>query len=97
MTHRGGKGVKALSITDRNGNIVAFKTVDNAHDLMIITNSGIVIRLPISQISQTGRVTQGVRLINLKDEQKVATVSVIEPEEISEDDVPRGTSDEVIE
>ena len=86
-THRGSKGVKALNVTEKNGNLVAFKTINGDEDLMIITNNGIIIRLPIEQISQTGRVAQGVRLINLKDDQKVSTVTVIEkdsdPEEIS--------------
>ena len=76
-THRGSKGVKALNITEKNGNLVAFKTINGDEDLMIITNNGIIIRLPIEQISQTGRVAQGVRLINLKDDQKVSTVTVI--------------------
>lgn len=76
-THRGSKGVKALNITEKNGNLVAFKTINGDEDLMIITNNGIIIRLPIEQISQTGRVAQGVRLINLKGDQKVSTVTVI--------------------
>ena len=71
MTHRGSKGVKGLNITEKNGNIVSFKTVHDNEDLMIITNSGTIIRLPIEQVSSTGRVAQGVRLINLKDDQKV--------------------------
>lgn len=81
MTHRGSKGVKALNITEKNGNIVSFKTTFGDDDLMIITNSGIIIRLPMEQISTTGRVAQGVRLINLKDEQIVSTVALIAKEE----------------
>ncbi len=84
MTHRGSKGVKALNITERNGNIVSFKTTFGNDDLMIITNSGIIIRLPMEQISTTGRVAQGVRLINLKDEQFVSTVALIAKEEETE-------------
>ena len=80
MTHRGSKGVKGLNITEKNGNIVSFKTVHDNEDLMIITNSGTIIRLPIEQVSSTGRVAQGVRLINLKDDQKVSTVAMIEKE-----------------
>ena len=76
-TKRGSKGVKTLNITDKNGKIVGFKSVTNDKDLMIITNNGMIIRLDINSISQMGRVTQGVRLINLKDENKVATISVI--------------------
>ena len=77
MTHRGSKGVKALNITEKNGNIVAFKLVSGEEDLMIITNSGMIIRLSVNQISTTGRVAQGVRLINLKDQQKVSNIALI--------------------
>lgn len=80
MTHRGSKGVKALNITDKNGNIVAFHSVNGEEDLMIVTNNGIIIRISLDQISKTGRVAQGVRLINLKDNQKVATAATIEKE-----------------
>ena len=85
MTHRGSKGVKALNITEKNGNIVAFKTIHNEEDVMIVTNSGIIIRMPSLQISTTGRVAQGVKLINLKGDQKVSTVETIEKEETEED------------
>lgn len=81
QTHRGSKGVKALNITEKNGNIVSFKIVNQNEDLMIITNNGIIIRLPIDQISITGRVAQGVKLINLKEEQNVSTVAIISKEE----------------
>ena len=84
QTHRGSKGVKALNVTEKNGNIVSFKIIDSKEDLMIITNSGIIIRLPIEQISTTGRVAQGVKLINLKDEQKVSTVALIQKDETNE-------------
>src|SRR5574344_508645 len=87
MTHRGSKGVKALNITDKNGNIVAFKTVSGNEDLMIITNNGIVIRLSISQVSSTGRVSQGVKLINLKENQKVSTVDVIEHDDEQDNNI----------
>ena len=88
MTHRRSKGVKALNITEKNGNIVSFKIVHGDEDLMIMTDSGIMIRLSIGQISSMGRVAQGVRLIHLKDEQKVSTVAVIDKtddEEITEE------------
>ena len=80
-THRGSKGVKTLNVTEKNGNIVAFKVVDNDEDLIIITNNGMLIRIPISQISIMSRVTQGVRLISLKDEQRVTTVFNIKNEQ----------------
>lgn len=84
MTHRGSKGVKALNITEKNGNIVSFKVVKGNEDLVIITDSGIIIRLPLEQVSTTGRVAQGVKLINLKEEQKVSTVTLMEKEEVIE-------------
>lgn len=86
MTHRGSKGVKGLNITEKNGNIVSFKTVHGDEDLMIITDNGIIIRLPIEQVSTTGRVAQGVRLINLKEGQKVSTVATIKKEENSNEE-----------
>lgn len=87
ITHRGSKGVKALNITEKNGNIVSFKSVHGDEDLMIITDNGIIIRLSLEQVSKTGRVAQGVRLINLKDEQKVSTVATLIKEEILEETV----------
>jgi DNA gyrase subunit A len=81
MTHRGSKGVKALNITEKNGNIVSFKTVEGDEDLIIITNSGTLIKLPLDQVSSTGRVAQGVRLINLKEDQKVSTTAIVPKEE----------------
>ncbi|MBE6149600.1 MAG: DNA gyrase subunit A [Firmicutes bacterium] len=86
MTHRGSKGVKGLNVTEKNGNIVSIKTTYGEEDLMIITNSGIIIRLPLEQVSTTGRVAQGVRLINLKEGQKVSTVALIPKEETVEND-----------
>ncbi len=85
-TKRGSKGVKALNITEKNGNIAAIKRFEENNDLMIITNNGIIIRIPLDQISQLGRVTQGTRLINLKDNQIVSTISLVlnEPEENEE-------------
>ena len=94
-TKRGSKGVKALNVTDKNGQITAFKKADNNKDLIIITDSGIIIRMPIEQIAQLGRVTQGTRLINLKEGQKVSTISIIEKvsfeEAETETDVSRET------
>ncbi len=84
QTHRGSKGVKALNTTEKNGNIVSFKIVDGEEDLLIITDSGIMIRLPLDQVSVIGRVSQGVKLINLKDDQKVSTVAIVEKEEVEE-------------
>ena len=85
MTHRGSKGVKALNITEKNGSIVSFKAIKEDCDLMIITNSGTIIRLPLNQVSQTGRVAQGVKLINLREDQKVGSAEIVSKEEIEED------------
>ena len=78
ITNRGGKGVKTLNITDKNGSITAFKTVDNQKDVIIITNEGIIIRIAVDKISEMSRVTQGVKLINLREGQKVSSISVID-------------------
>ena len=77
-TRRGGKGVKTLNITKRNGNIKAFKRINDQKEIIIITNEGTVIRLPLDQVSQLSRVTQGTKLINLKDNQEVSTFSLLE-------------------
>ena len=86
MTHRGSKGVKALNMTEKTGTIVAFKSVIGDEDLIIVTDAGIIIRLSLSQVSNTGRVAQGVKLINLKDEQHVSTVTVVDKVEESEEE-----------
>lgn len=82
-TKRGSKGVKTINITEKNGKVIGFKSTDNNKDLMIITADGIIIRMDINSISQMGRVTKGVRLINLKEKNKVASISVIEKEDNS--------------
>ena len=84
-TKRGSKGVKALNVTDKNGNISAFKVVKENQDVIIITNTGMLIRMPLDQVSVLGRVTQGVRLIHLKNEQLVSTISLVDHEENLDD------------
>ena len=86
-TSRGSKGVKALNITDKNGSIASFKLISDNSDVVIITNTGMLIRLPLAQVSTLGRVTQGVRLIHLKDNQNVSTISIVEHEEENPSDV----------
>ena len=83
-TKRGSKGVKALSITDKNGDIASFKIARPDTDIVIITDAGMVMRMPLDQISVLGRVTQGVRLINLKDDHTVATISLVDKEKEDE-------------
>lgn len=97
MTKRGSKGVKALNATDKNGSMVAHKIVTDDKDLMIITESGMLIRLPIESISQLGRVTQGVKLINLKEEQKVSTISVVDKVEEIEEEIANSPTDQIEE
>ncbi len=77
-TKRGSKGVKALNVTEKNGDIASFKITRSNADIVIITDAGMVMRMPLDQISVLGRVTQGVRLINLKDNQSVATISLVD-------------------
>ncbi len=79
-THRGSKGVKALNITEKNGNIVSFRIVKGDEDLMIITNAGTIIRLSLEQVSSTGRISQGVRLLHLKDGQSVSSIAILDKE-----------------
>ena len=78
---RGGSGVKTLNVTDKNGALVALKSVNDMQDLIITTDKGVIIRMHISDISQTGRATQGVKLIRLKDDQSIATVAVVAHQE----------------
>ena len=80
QTSRGSKGVKALNITEKNGIIASFKLVEDDSDVIVITNTGMLIRLPLDQVSTLGRATQGVRLINLKNNQTVSTISIVEHE-----------------
>ena len=82
ITNRGGKGVKTVNITEKNGSIVSFKTVDDSKDLMIITDSGVIIRLAVGKISTMSRVTQGVKLINLKEDSIVSSTAIVDKEEI---------------
>ena len=84
-TNRGGKGVKTLNITEKTGDLVALKNVTDENDLMIINRSGLTIRMAVSGIKVAGRATQGVRLINIKEGDSIAAVSVVNK---SEEDQP---------
>ena len=83
LTHRGSKGVKAYNVTEKNGLMAELEKVSDIdnYDLMLITNNGVVMKMPLSQVSVLKRATQGLRLINLKDDQIVSTVAVVEREE----------------
>ena len=87
ITNRGGKGVKTINITEKTGNLIALQAVTDDNDLMIINRSGLTIRTSVSQISVSGRATQGVRVINLGDGDSIASVTVVpktdEEEEIA--------------
>jgi len=95
LTHRGSKGVKAYNVTEKNGVLVSLKCFDSTTelDLIMMTNFGTIIKLPLEQVSTLKRATQGVRLMNLKDDQLVSTVALVEKEndDVNEDiptDVP---------
>ncbi|MCH2218551.1 MAG: DNA gyrase subunit A, partial [Flavobacteriales bacterium] len=81
MTNRGGKGVKTLNISDKTGNLVAIKNVDDSNDLMIINKSGIAIRMAVEDLRVMGRATQGVKLINIKESDSIAAVAKVTYEE----------------
>lgn len=89
LTTRGAKGVKTINITERTGNLVSVRAVDGEEDLMIITNEGIIIRISLEKVGVYSRNTQGVRLINVGDEQTVSKVAVVQKseEENNEDEV----------
>lgn len=87
VTNRGGKGVKTINVTEKTGELIAIKNVSNANDLMIITQNGITIRLAVDAISVLGRATQGVRLINLRNGDTIASVARVTAEETAEAEV----------
>jgi len=90
VTNRGGKGVKTLNVTEKTGQLIAIKEVSDEDDLMIINRSGIIIRMGISDLRVMGRATQGVKLINLRDDDiiaSVARVEAVEPVEEDEDEI----------
>lgn len=94
-TSRGSKGVRTMNITEKTGKLVAMKNVTEDNDLLIITQSGLIIRMAVSDIAQSGRNTQGVKLINIRDNDSIASVSVVAKSE--EDEQPaapeNGTAD----
>lgn len=85
ITNRGGKGVKTLNITEKTGKLIAIKGVNDDMDLMIINRSGITIRLAVSDLRVTGRATQGVRLINLRNDDMIAAVTQVTKDEEAEE------------
>ncbi|WP_214226494.1 DNA gyrase subunit A [Pedobacter sp. B4-66] len=93
VTNRGGKGVKTINVTEKTGTLVAIKNVTDADDLMIINKSGIVIRIVVSELRVMGRATQGVRLINLKGNDEIASVARIDHDE---DEVEETTESHIV-
>lgn len=87
ITNRGGKGVKTINITDKTGKLIALKGVNDQFDLMIITQAGIVLRIPVSSLRVMGRATQGVRLINIRENDSIASVAYVE---VNEEDTEQG-------
>ncbi len=86
ITNRGGKGVKTINITEKTGDLISIKNVNDADDLMIINKSGIVIRIAVSELRVMGRATQGVRLISLKNGDQISSVTKVEHEEEVEEE-----------
>ncbi len=94
VTNRGGKGVKTLNITDKTGDLIAMKGVTDKDELMIINKSGITIRMPVSDLRVMGRATQGVRLIRLDDDDRIASVAKIDEEALEDENVLHSHSTE---
>lgn len=94
ITNRGGKGVKTINITEKTGKLIALKAVNEDNDLMIITQNGLTIRLPIADLRVMGRATQGVKLINLKENDQIAAVEFVEAndEEEQQQESENGTT-----
>ena len=100
LHHRGGKGVRCYKITDKTGYVVGVKVVTIDDEMMLINTSGIIIRIEVKDTALQGRVTSGVKLINLKDNEKVASIAKVRKEAIVEEDEKKdddGTSDETAE
>mgnify|MGYP001097679349 FL=1 len=91
ITNRGGKGVKTLNISEKTGNLVAIKNVDDSNDLMIINKSGLTIRMAVEDLRVMGRATQGVKLINIKEDDSIAAVAKVVHEEEADEDSENGT------
>lgn len=96
ITNRGGKGVKTINITDKTGKLIALKDVSDQYDLMIITQAGIVLRIPVSDLRVMGRATQGVRLINIRENDSIASVAYVEVNE-EDNDVENDSAEPVSE
>ena len=94
ITNRGGKGVKTLQITEKTGKLIAIKAVSDENDLMIINRSGLTIRIPVGDVRLSGRATQGVKVINLRSNDSIASVVPVPKSEENEETTEGETSEE---
>jgi DNA gyrase subunit A len=97
ITNRGGKGVKTINITDKTGQLIAIKEVTDADDLMIINKSGIAIRMRVTDMRVMGRATQGVRVINLKEGDSIASVTKVHGYENGNENGDEGSQETSLE
>ena len=97
LTNRGGKGVKTISITSKTGKLIAIKNVINDDGLRIINKSGVMIRMKVEAMRVMGRATQGVRLINLKDDDQISSVAKVEIDQEEEEALLEDTNNSVSE
>jgi DNA gyrase subunit A len=95
MSNRGGKGVKTVNVTEKNGELVCLKAVKGDEDLLVVTNKGVIIRVSLEQVKVASRNTQGVRIIKIADNSVVSSIAVVGKEEI-EEDASQETQDETI-
>jgi DNA gyrase subunit A len=93
LTNRGGKGVKTINITEKTGQLISIKSVNDTSDLMIITQVGLTIRLSISELRILGRTAQGVRLINLKEGDQIASITIVPSAEDEAEELSENTGD----
>ncbi len=96
VQHRGGKGVKCYKITEKTGNVVGVKAVNDDHEIMMITTEGVIIQLRMEDISTLGRITSGVKMMNLDDDVKIAKIAKVR-EKISDGDQEIDDIDEMLD
>jgi DNA gyrase subunit A len=97
ITNRGGKGVKTINITEKTGILIALKAVSDIHDLMIVTVNGNILRIPVSALRVMGRATQGVRLINLRENDSIASVAYVQVDATEVENLPESASETIAE
>lgn len=90
---RGGKGIKTANVTEKNGGLAGLLTIDGHEDIMVITDTGVIIRTNVSNISQTGRATQGVKVMRLDADAKIMTFALVEVAEEEDFEGPQAESE----